>query len=228
MSIHLPYIAASFDNDGLIADSSFNIQFNSYDAENALFGLSTEETEASTVFDLEWQSKNPGVTPLFIMSDIYEDNYTWALNVPGDTGLSSPSFSSFEEVSGVIVSMGGRYSVSYASFGYGAVYLTKMSVDYAGDIPFLSDTFNKYGSNSEYSNFTNALEGITSNLINETNNLLNQGDSILIFKKTTQKPIDVGNASALRLATSAQIEETDTEVTTTATTTYSSGGGGGY
>jgi hypothetical protein len=220
MSVHLPYIQASFDEFGLISNSSFTISFSPYDAESLLFMSTTEDGDYGPYVDTDWQSKKPGTTPLyFLESGLYDDvSWVYPLEVPGDRALSSPTFSDFEE---------GLTQASEGDLLF--TYNTKITVDYQGDVTYLRDQYNKYSSDSEYSDFSNALEGITAQISSEVFDSLNRDGQMLLFKKTTQEPLGLDEISALDTTEEAATEITQVATAATYTTTaVATGGGGSY
>jgi hypothetical protein len=225
MSVHFPYITADYDDKGLILSSSFTIQFDGNDDSSLFF--SSEEVSSfinSNIFE------NPGMFSMLIAGEDLNDfnsEYLYPFNVSSD--LSSPSFSNYTEVAG-----GSEFAVGRLINNYNNV----MTVDYSGDESLLSEQYNKYDSNSQYTNFSKALEGITNSLINEVYDLINKDEPVVLFKKTTQKPINLNSLAVLTSSATPSTQTTTTTSTTTTTTTtaggssYSgggpSGGGGGY
>jgi len=220
MSTHYPYISATYSDMGLIFSSSFVATFDANDASEIRNATGTEYILGDTEI-----SQIPGSFPMLIAGDDlngYADEFLLPVNVPSENiNLSAPAFSSYDEA-------GGAFTIETLENRFN----TTMNVDYSGDVAFLNDQYNKYGSSSEYSNFTDAVEGTTTKLINEVYNLINaSGVPVILFKKTTEEAIELNEisilSSSLEPSTNVQVTYETTTVSAGAGAALGSGGGGG-
>tara|TARA_R110002012_G_scaffold314035_1_gene526342 strand:- start:6133 stop:6795 length:663 start_codon:yes stop_codon:yes gene_type:complete len=218
MSIHFPYVSATYSDMGLIFSSSFVATFDGND-------ISEEPNGNEYILGNTDISQNPGSFPMLIAGDDlnnYGDEFLWPVNVPSENiSLSPPAYSGYDDTGGVfyIEAIPNQFN-------------TIMDVDYSGDVAFLNDQYNKYGSNSEYSNFTDAVEGTTTKLINEVYSLINaDAAATVLFKKTTEEAIELNEisilSSSLEPSTNVQVTYETTTVSTGAGAALGSGGGGG-
>lgn len=212
----LPHIIATFDSMGTVENNNFTI-YTSVDFDNR---------STSTQINSSWITTIPGVTPLYLFDEtIYDIGFVMPLELGG---ASTPSFTSFQE--------GASDSSVEVYAGLFCSYSTRMEVDQVeGELSILREQYQKYGTDRgfEYNSFTQAYSGITTAINNQVNNVLNsQNLPVIVFKKTTQKPVDLNSLTTLTSSvapttTPTTTYTTATAMTTTATTT-STGTGGGY
>ena len=218
----VPYISASFDDLGAIVLDEFN-----FDP-----GPMFDDADSSEFVDNSWVTTESGVTPIYLFNTDFNVDYVVPLELQGSGEIKHTSFQEGGEASSVEV-----YSGLFTS------YSTRTNINYTDDeLASLREQYKKYGDGSEYRNFRDAYSGIVDTLTNEVYDLINKDEPVVLFKKTTQKPIDL-NSLAILTSSAAPSTQTITTTSATATTTttttttaggssYSgggtSGGGGGY
>ena len=223
MSSIVPYISASFDELGTIVLDEFS--FNP----GSLF----DEITSSEFVDNSWLNTESGVTPLYLFNTDFNVDFVAPLQLAQGSG--EIRHTNFDE--------GGGDSSVEVYRGLFTSYSTRTNINYTdNELASLREQYKKYGEDSEYRNFLDAYNGIVDTLTNEVYDLINKDEPVVLFKKTTQKPIDL-NSLAILTSSAAPSTQTITTTSATATTTttttttaggssYSgggtSGGGGGY
>ena len=218
MSTFVPYVSANFDELGTIVLDEFSFNL----------GPTFDDADSSEFVDTSWITTKAGVTPIYLFNTDFNVDYVIALELGGAT---APSFSNFSEIG-----VGASYSF-YS--GLPSSYTTLVDVDEKeAELGILQDQYQKYGRSGEYRNFDTAYNGIVDTLTNEVYDLINKDEPVVLFKKTTQKPINLNSLAVLTSSVTPSTQTTTTTSTTTTTTTtaagssYSGGGtssgGGGY
>tara|TARA_Y100001938_G_scaffold36101_1_gene49777 strand:+ start:66 stop:716 length:651 start_codon:yes stop_codon:yes gene_type:complete len=213
MATYVPYVSASFDELGAIIldEFSFNLDL-TFD-----YGTNT-----STEFvNFSWDTTESGVTPVYLFDTDFNVDYVAPVELQDSSG--EIRHTSFQE--------GGEDSSVEVYSGLSTSYSTRTNINYTDDeLASLQEQYKKYGDDSDYRSFSIAYNGIVDTLTNEIYDLINKDEPVVLFKKTTQKPI---NLNSLAVLTSSAAPSTQTitttsatATTTTTTTTYSGGGGG--
>lgn len=207
MSTFVPYVSASFDELGTIILDEFSFNL----------GPTFDDADSSEFVDTSWITTKSGVTPIYLFNTDFNVDYVIALELEGAT---APSFSNFSEP-------GVNVSYSFYS-GLPSSYTTLVDVDEKEtELGILQDQYQKYGRSGEYGNFDTAYNGIVDTLTNEVYDLINKDEPVVLFKKTTQKQINLNSLAILTSSATPSTQTiTTTSTTTTTTITYSGGGGG--
>jgi len=236
----VPYISAVFDDSGLILVDNFSISFEDPDEFSDLFnGVGTYVLDSDAEVQEQYVTFDPGVLGAGIVPSyrVAHDDYSADYVVPdyledSAVAIDDPKFSNFEE--------GAALSSDEVYTGLLFNYNTQLDMSYQtisgeekeDETSILKEKYQFYGNGFEYQSFSKAFEGITNNLFKEVYDLTNESKPTLLFKKTTQKQI---NLNSLAILTSSATQSTQTITTTTTTaggSSYSgggtSGGGGGY
>jgi hypothetical protein len=212
----VPYISASFDELGTIVLDEFN-----FDP-----GPMLDNAVSSEFVDNNWFNAESGVTPIYLVDTDFNVDYVVPLELQGTGEIRHTNFDDSGADSPVEV-----YS------GLSTSYSTRTNINYTDDeLASLQEQYKKYGDDSDYRSFSIAYNGIVDTLTNEVYDLINKDEPVVLFKKTTQKPIDLNSLAILTSSATPSTQTTTTTsataTTTTTTTTYSGGGtssgGGGY
>ena len=171
--------------------------------------------------NFSWDTTESGVTPVYLFDTDFNVDYVAPVELQDSSG--EIRHTSFQE--------GGEDSSVEVYSGLSTSYSTRTNINYTDDeLASLQEQYKKYGDDSDYRSFSIAYNGIVDTLTNEIYDLINKDEPVVLFKKTTQKPI---NLNSLAVLTSSAAPSTQTitttsatATTTTTTTTYSGGGGG--
>ena len=211
-SIKLPYIDCAIDDNQLIG-TDFNMQTEVWET---YFNSGESGAETETVSRLSSNNQYLDYNIVYGNSD-KEGSYVGQV-YPHFT--EDPEALQGGEAYGIVVSQGDIDIPTFSNFGGASDtnWDQIAEVDYQGEVGIVDENWRRY---SDDETFSDRLSSVFLDLSNQLSNETNKGDPIFIFRKTSEKPININKISPIDSMDVEVVSETQPSVT--ATTIVSAG-----